>query len=101
MKFMVMCSLDTVGHPAPDPRVVEGLARLGLLPVTSSPTAEDSGAGIGDGFVGEFRSHEAQVLESILRGQISELLGGLGSGIVFRLCLVPTSQNLLPIRKRA
>jgi len=96
---MVMCALDPVPGREPDPRVATGLARIGLQPVGSSGP-EEGCHWIEQGFVGEFRGHQAASLEAMLRAQISGMLCGLGSGIRFRLCLVPMS-IAAPVRKQA
>jgi hypothetical protein len=99
MKFMVMCALDPVPGREPDPRVITGLARMGLLPVGSG-RPEEGCHWVEQGFVGEFRGHLAAALESMLRGQISGMLCELGSGSRFRLCVVPMSLAA-PVRKQA
>jgi hypothetical protein len=99
MKFMVMCALDPVPGRDPDARVAAGLAGIGLLPVGSS-RPEEGCHWVEQGFVGEFRGQQAASLEAMLRVQISGMLCGLGSGIRFRLCLVPMSVAA-PVRKQA
>jgi len=100
MKFMVMCSLVPVGDATLDPQIVERLAGMGLLAVESSRTEQGLQFGLDRTFVGEFRAHEARILQSMLREQISGLLGAAGSSSEFRLCVLPTRLPV-PVRKRA
>jgi len=97
MKFMVMCSLDPVAGIARDHRVEDGLVGLGFLPVGSSHSDDGMHFGVDGAFVGEFRARAAATLESMLREQISGLLGGKAP---FRLCTIPM-HPVLAMRRQA
>jgi hypothetical protein len=96
MKFMVRCALDQ--GTVLDARVGKVLARVGLLPVGSSRSEEGLPFGFDNVFVGEFRAHDAALLESMLRVQLAEVLPALESRP--RLCLIPT-QPAVQGKKRA
>jgi hypothetical protein len=100
MKFVVMCTLEPAGGRAPDQRIVDAIAGLGLRPVASVLKDEEWPPGSENAFVGEFRAGTGQVLESMLREQISALLCRFGSGIRFKLHLLPTAVPI-PDRKLA
>jgi hypothetical protein len=96
MKFMVMCSLDQ--GTVLDARVNKVMAGVGLLPVGSSRSEEGLPFGFENVFVGEFRAHDAALLESMLRAQLADVLPALESRP--RLCVIPT-QAAVQGKKRA
>ena len=95
-----MCALDREHERVPDPRVEAGLAKLGLLPVASADPNEGLLYALEQGFVGELRGRDAATLESLLRAQISSMLCSQGSGVRFRICLVPMGLEV-QVRKQA